>query len=714
MSNVVPFIPKSELAAKVALNQYVSWAKSQIRLYDQPSDPIQWEAKSWHRWGLKNTVCSRLGKNSEALHPDFIDYCKAKLFDERAVKLSEDGGSLNGLRCLEVALLEITKNGDVRAVTAAVFDRACALAQDHYNSSKVAYGISRKLKQIYDHLHLIGAVINPFIWEPQIKDPRLTLEKSAEAARKRLPSEEALIALGEIFHSKPGLHLDIMTTSTVAILLSQPSRIGEMIYLKKDCFHTEIDTQGREQLYILWYSEKGFGANLKPIPDSMAEICKEAVSRVIEISQEAREYAKWLEDNPETFPIHAGVPDKALDAPLSFEEACNALLVPMRSHQPRNAYKHFLISKIKSRSNTVRACRTAQELFDDLDASRGVRRYVNGKVVGCDYNDKGKITLRKLNSLVREAYLPRSFPYTDSKRITKFQDALFCFKTGAFTSDDCLGKKRPFGLTIGCHGGRLGVLLSGTQRATKSIFQRYGYADVRVNSHAFRHYLNTGAQRTGLSQELIARWSGRVDVSQNRVYNHLSTEEKVTEVEVFTPGLETSRAKLLNSLKTKTPISMRDLGEESDRIVHRTEFGVCIHDYAQEPCAKFNNCLTCGEHVCVKGDDTKLGNLKDEHKYLRRSLVAFQKEADEGSYGANTWLKTTMEKMERCEQLIEMLENQDIADGALIKGVENGWTIGRNAIAMRGELTSKNDNLIATDTSSDKVAELEQLLNFKG
>lgn len=235
-----------------------------------------------------------------------------------------------------------------------------------------------------------------------------------------------------------------------------------------------------------------------------------------------------------------------------------------------------------------------------------------------------------------------------------------------------------------------------------------------VRSHAFRHFLNTGAQRAGLSQELIARWSGRDDMSQNRVYNHMSVEEKVTELENYIPRLVATNGHLLASLKTNSPISMRNFGDESDRIVHRTEFGVCIHDYAQEPCAKFNNCLTCGEHVCVKGDETKLTNLKEEYEYLSKSLLAFHKEADLGSYGANTWLQTTMEKMERCDQLIQMLENPDIENGALIKGVENGWTAGRNALAMRGELFEEDANLIATDTKYDKMAELERLLGFGG
>ena len=709
MSNVIPFLPKARLSARAAVTDFISWAQSQVHLYDEPFDPVQWSAISWHRWGLRQTACFKLGEKSEALHPDFIDFAKAVIFQERAVKNIQDHLPLQALRCLEVALLEIVQQGDVTAVTAAVFDKACIVAQNYHRSASTAYRISRQLKIINDSLHSSGCVARPFNWAPQIKCPRVTLKESAENAKKKLPSDEALIALGEIFHNKPESPLDIMVTSAAALMLSQPCRARELMYVKKDCFFTERDEQGREQLYMLWFSAKGFGASRKPIIDSMAKVCKEAVDRVVDITREPREYAKWLEENPDSFPIHAGVPSKELDEPLSPQEACDALMLSTASHVPRARLKNFMEKVAARKAMPERGRKIAQELLDGYDATMGTHCFVNGRreIV---FNDTWEITLRKLNIVVREKYLPKDFPYTDEKRITKWQDALFCFRTGAFRLAD-FGVRKPFGLT-GCDSGRLNAQLAKTQKKTTSIFERYGYPGVKVNTHAFRHYLNTGANRANLSQELIARWSGRVDVNQNRVYNHMSTEEKTTEVETFSPQFPASSRKLLASLKTNAPVSMKELGDESGRIAHNTEFGVCIHDYAQEPCAKFNNCLTCGEHVCVKGDEAKLANLKEEREHLRKSLVSFKQEAKEGTYGANSWLQTTMEKLERCDQLIRVLENPEIEDGALIKGVENGWTVGRNALAMRGELVEENNNLIETGVADDKVAELERLLGF--
>lgn len=480
----------------------------------------------------------------------------------------------------------------------------------------------------------------------------------------------------------------------------------------------ERDAQGREQLYMLWHSAKGFGENQKIIPDSMAEICQEAVRRVIKVTQDSRKYAKWIEENPEQFPPHENVPKKKLDEPLSTKEVCDALMISVAPPSSRGSTSRWALKKYLKRTASGKNLpfvvrEIAQKILDGYDDSKGTRYYVDGRLNSIKYNDTFKVTLRVLNVFVRKKYLNEHFPYTNNKKITKWQDALFCFNTGSFDMAGTKDFTKPFGL-IGPVGSRLTAQLTGSSKKVKSIFERYGYSETRVNTHAFRHYLNTGANRANLSQELIARWSGRVDVTQNRVYNHMSAEDKADEIEKFTPQYEIENFSLLESLKTNVPVRIKDLdlGESGDRIVHFTEFGVCTHDYAQEPCAKFNNCLTCGEHVCVKGDDKKLENIRDEREYLRSSLEAFQREADEGTYGANTWLKTTMEKMERCDQLIKMLENPDVEDGAIIKGRENRWTVGRNALAMRGELEEEEASLITTDKMDDQADELERLLGL--
>ncbi len=706
MSNVIPFFPKAEKESQKALCKFVDWAKDQIRWYDLPSDPVIWEAESWFKWGLKNTRVSRLGCRNEFLCPNFVDFVKAYIFRESVLGHNAAATTMMALRCLEAAFLVMKKKADATMLTAAIFNKASALAEETF-SGRSPYQVSLKLKRIHSFIQDSYIVARRFTWESQIKQPRLNLGACEIAAKKKLPSEESLLALGEIFNNHPEFIDDILVTSSVAIMLSHPCRIGELVSLKKDCLITELDANGRGQLYMLWYSEKGFGSNKKIIPDSVAEICKEAVSRVQAITEDAREYAKWLEENPNVFPVHEKVPLKGLDEPLSVEEICGALrLITSKRVKARAVVKRFLNSCLEGGKSSQKIKEMVGGWLEGFD-SNGKRVYEKGTGFKGLFSDTFNITLRDLNKLVRDRYLPKHFPYTDKNKITKYQDALYCFKNGAFMSTR-LGAEKPFGMHQNLQG-RISILLSGSGR-TISIFERHGYSGIKVNSHAFRHWLNTNAQRANLSQELIARWSGRIDVSQNRVYNHISPSEKATQLAQLTPHKGEINSDLLASLKANKPIKMESLGFDDQRIVHRTEFGVCIHDYSEEPCAKFNSCLSCGEHVCVKGDDAKLANLKEEREYLYKSLEGFRRGVDTGSYGAGTWLQTTMKNLERCDELIKILEAPEVGKGALIWGEDNGWTVGRNALAMRGELLVESSNLIASDVDKDIASELEMLL----
>jgi hypothetical protein len=60
-----------------------------------------------------------------------------------------------------------------------------------------------------------------------------------------------------------------------------------------------------------------------------------------------------------------------------------------------------------------------------------------------------------------------------------------------------------------------------------SVFQRFGMTEengnpIRINSHMFRHWLNTLAQEGGMSQHEIARWMGRRRIDENAAYDHIS------------------------------------------------------------------------------------------------------------------------------------------------------------------------------------------------
>ena len=67
------------------------------------------------------------------------------------------------------------------------------------------------------------------------------------------------------------------------------------------------------------------------------------------------------------------------------------------------------------------------------------------------------------------------------------------------------------------------------------IFARLGLSDpddpITLKTHQLRHYLNTLAQRGGLSEAEIAAWSGRADIRQSTVYDHRTPEKSISKAD---------------------------------------------------------------------------------------------------------------------------------------------------------------------------------------
>src|SRR5690554_8166850 len=85
-----------------------------------------------------------------------------------------------------------------------------------------------------------------------------------------------------------------------------------------------------------------------------------------------------------------------------------------------------------------------------------------------------------------------------------------------------------------------------------------------------------------------------------------------------------------------------------------------MHNFASEPCPKMGTCLTCGKLGCVKGDDVKLANLKEERADLKRR---YEKAIDAKSrdiFGASEWVKKVGMDLYKCNALIRTLENPEL------------------------------------------------------
>lgn len=728
-NNIVDFKPRSQLAAEAQLVAFIEWAKQTLPkgIPNRVHASIRWEDDSWHPHGVQSCSFTALGSTKavrKAMQAPFTEFAKA-IAVYRRVYLQKKfiDGWLGALKTLEVALFELTGTRDVTRVSAAVCDTACNHMNRHWTKGNTAYGISKALEAIITLMRDKKLLKSDFRWTSPLKlKPTGTLKQQRADREQKLPNPEAIKALGEVFNNELTRPLDIVVTSACALLLSAPSRVGELADVELDCLVFKEDTQGNQRMFLRWYAEKKNQVMLKPvIAPEMEPVVERAITLLKPITDEARAYAAWLEDHPDEFPPHEGLPSKGPDEPLTYTEVCAALKLSAGNGPRRRFNAKFLKDMEKQKALSPVARALLAEIRDGWDSSAGRRIFVKGRIESYEFDDRCVITLRKLNVLLREKYLPKDFPYTtpytEGKARVKYRDALFTVRTGAMAEDSAFVVTHGFGVEIAANSGRLTVQLGGTNNQKKrSLFERHGYHGVKVNTHAFRHELNTRMHQAGLSQLLIDAFSGRTTMGS--VYNHETVEERTQRVADYHPQTKHSTAaQRLEKVKTNQPLSLIDVRElregEQDRIVHLGPYGVCVHNFTSEPCPKMGACLDCGRLGCIKGDDVKLSNLKEERDDLKRRLDKAVDAQSRGVFGASESAKKLGEKLFKCTALIHTLEDPKLENGAIVWNADNGWTLTKNAAAMSGlievKLIEESQTQEALPSLNDVLALLDEI-----
>lgn len=708
-NNIVDFEPKSQLDAEAQLAAFIQWAKQTLPkgIPHRVQASIRWEDGSWHPHGVQECAFTALGSTKTApkqMQAPFTEFAKAMAVYRRVYMQKKTTNDwLNGMKALEVALVDLTGTRDVTQVSAAVCNKACEYINLYWTKGNNAYTTGRVLEAVINLMRAKKLLKTHFRWtSPLTLLPRGTLKQQKTDREQKLPSPEAIKALGEVFTNELTRPIDIVVTSACALLLSAPSRVGELADVELDCLVFKEDTQGNRRMFLRWYAEKKNQVTLKPVvKPEMEQVVERVITLLKPITDEARAYAGWLEDHPDEFPPHEGLPPKGPDEPLTYAEACAALKISCHGGSARSFFNIDFLEALEKRKVLSPAARALMaEIRDGWDSGAGKRIYIKGKpgIQGYEFDDRYAITLRMLNVLLREKYLPKDFPYTtpytEGKTRVKYRDALFTVRTGALAEGSGgTTTKRGFGVEIAANPIRINTELGNRNSpAATSLFKRHGYHGVKVNTHAFRHELNTRMHQAGLSQFLIDAFSGRTTMGS--VYNHETVEERTQGVAAYHPKTKHSTAaQRLDKVKANQPLTLGDVRKlregEQDLIIHQTHLGVCVHNFASEPCPKMGACLDCGRLGCVKGDDVKLGNLMEERDDLKRRLDKAMDAQSRGVFGASESAKKLREKLFKCEAFIQTLENPELENGDIVWNADNGWTLTKNAAAMSGLIEVK-------------------------
>lgn len=652
-ATVLHFIPRAELKPAANLDAFVELCKQSEVLNARD----QFEANVWnlgyfkgqnkvHRAVFSTYEASKTSAQTPAMAQPFLNFSKALLVylhDKRPVV--NQGIRVSAFRFLEAALLNCAIGPRPTAVNEDVLDNAIEMAKQKL-SPGLAYRVAGQLKLIADMMNSMKFISFRKPWEHGMKRPnelgsRISKE-SVDARQKKLPSAATLRALGGIFHqaTKPN---DVIVSNNTTLMLCAPERINEVVRLPRNCL---VNGDGRflGKLGLRWPGSKGASNTTKWLPTEMAPVAKKAISNLIKVTAPAQLIAKWYTENPTAIYLHDGVTALRNKKVLTDKEVANILWGDeKKAAAARNwAMTTNRLKKISQPGKRI------SFLFADVERA----------VIGM---------------------LPATFPHVPGAPELLCMDALSIIRVNENHADRAV-----YLCMFSCVDQ--GTITSAFGKADrKSIFERFEYTEddgspIELKSHSLRHYLNMLAQVGGLSSAEIAIFSGRKDVTQNRAYDHMSSDE------IQAPISKAIESGFTTSL---IPASIRQLVTRSEfkglgvTAAHTTEYGWCHHNFASEPCQMYRDCINCEEQECVKGDSHKEANLrslKSETEYL---LSRAREALSDEEYGADTWVAHQTKTLERVNSLLTIIDDSSVPPGARIRlNVENAPLITANEPAQ--------------------------------
>lgn len=646
MAEIVVFTPLHERDAATNLREFINLCRNDLTALgaDLPFDSSVWNiARAIPLKGKRTAHTLTFSKLSASgtkacvpMSEPFCVFAKAYLRYQHAMRpVQSIENRLMALRVLEVALTEFQLQATPWRLDTGVLNRAVQVCAERYSIGS-AYNVAHALREIACFMVDHRLVSMPFSWNHSLRRQQVQTrvgKEFDERRAKKLPSQAALDALAQIFHlaDSPG---DTLVSAVTAILCSAPDRINELLALPFDCEVHQRRPKKEETAYGLrWWPAKGASPMVKWIIPSMTEVVQKAVQRIRALSDEGRALAKWYEAHPTQLYLPDHLNHLRKQEWLSMPELGMVLFGgDCHSTSPLAWVRSVGLTtqrnmQAKSRPNFVR--------FADVE-----------------------------HAVL--ALLPPGFPVLDQKTGLKFSDSLCVIARNGLNDERANFVCMLDAITYSDIQARLGNTAS-----ARSIFATYGFTEadgsaLQVSTHQFRHFLNTLAQRGGLSQMDIAKWSGRRDVGQNIAYDHVSGHELVAQMRALVGDDQRMRGPLTASVKMAL-IPRDEFARLKIPTAHTTEVGFCVHDFTMSPCQLHRDCMSCEELVCVKGDVARTARIRALRDETQGLLAAAQSAQADHDAGANRWVEHQQTVLARLDGLCAIFDDSTVPDGAFIQ-----------------------------------------------
>jgi len=661
------------LDAKSNVAEFVAWVRNRLPVL---KDGNRFEDSAWSIEGLgakgmsnKFAYFSKRGVNPLQHYPDgkrkkgypaqipealllnepFLSVAKGLLIYWYAWdKVATIHRRLTAFRYLETALLEMTGGSCLTATTPEVLNRACAIAIADGGTSQ-PYDVGINLGCIYRYMVELGLVAVPSVWQSPIPPVQLARSRIGkqfdEERQKKLPSPFALEALAAIFNTDSGNPVEILTSSACALMLCAPDRAIEFLFAPWDLLTPDWQdpNTGEVGIGLRWFPAKGGAPMVKTVIPSMRDIAIRAVERLQSLSEPARRLAQWYEQHPDCIYLPPLLEYLRGRERITLAEL-QAILFGRDAEKPTKAEGSRALKWVK----------------------RHEVPYVSGRGAG----EKSTVSFADIETTVLKM-LPPGFPIMDSKTGMRYSEALCLARVGEFNSRSepwqCCFERAKYNVLS------YSLKTKGKGKSKQcSIFEKLNYRDeggnfLSLTTHQLRHYLNTLVRQSGLlTEDEIAKWSGRKNVRQNTTYNHESDRDVIARLREAVGDPSRAVGPFAN-IDNRVFVRRDEFASIKIITAHTTEFGYCIHDYAQSPCQVHQDCINCDEQACIKGDARAEENLRSLQKELSRLQTEAQAAFSKEVLGAAEWYKYQTEKLNRVDELIAILDDPEVPEGAVIQ-----------------------------------------------
>ena len=709
MSDVLVFTPKHELDFQNNYADFIAFAKSDLTLYGDHEfeSPVGtqkgWECDKWS-WdtarGKKLTIVFGNSENHSKYMPfkqPFADFAKAYVRYQQSLNHKDSVMWASSLVWLYNALEESATQNDRATVDVMKLNNAdINCVEEQIKNSGLSAGgkrniglsLQKVLKFIKEKRFKLDLQewSNPF---PRQSDSSIKLdEDSRKEEVDKCPSDYQMLQVADAFH-RAATPRQKYFTSLCVMLMCQPSRNVELSGLTVNT----LQKSEKGRWYMMWSPAKGGDPVKKWVPKLLEDVVQQAFDRLIDISAPARAAAKFAYENPGVFLVHDQCitsPDFPQDKPLTYNKFAKAMGLKVGKYAKGNDI-NWTHQNSKWINNLISGLNDVTDWLKDL--LKGNALSSSNEVLDKYTNTPTGISIRfpsyaDLRNVIDEQYKTKGFPnYGD----VKLWDCITLVRENEFHKNFAV---KPFSWGIIGHGmlsDAIGSERGSGKNKMQSIFDELGITDedgsaLRLTSHQFRHWLNTKLKLAGEEDWLIAKWSGRADIEQNKAYDGRTQEQKsrltkrighvangegvmtVAQANKFlSPYTSESPPPAIVLHDLGLPVSLKSLGIKRSGVAQFTGLGYCLHNYAESPCVKNGDCAVCSEHECLKGLPNTLEELKNLEKLYEEQLEDAVAKAGDKVFGADRWVTALGFRLSKIKTIIAMMEDPSRPDGTPIR-----------------------------------------------